>query len=49
MLETFLEDTAALASTVYAASLQEEGETEDITGTFHVLAEQGRETLAIFR
>ncbi len=32
-----------------SASLQEEVETQDVTGTFHVLAEQLRATLAIFR
>ena len=32
-----------------SASLQEEVETQVVTGTFHVLAEQLRATLAIFR
>src|SRR5712691_855247 len=36
-------------STVYAASLLEEVEPQDLTGTLHVLAEQLRATLAIFR
>ena len=50
IIEQLLEDTTALAGTLYSASLNEENtEREDISGALRVLNEELRATLSIFR
>ena len=49
ILAQLLEETAGLAGTLYAASLHHETAQHELSASLHVLAEQARATLAIYR
>jgi hypothetical protein len=49
ILGALLEQTVGLAGALYAASLHDEMAQHELSAALHVLAEQTRSTLAIFR